>query len=57
MKVCWFSAGVSSFIAAVLSKPDKIIYIDIADQHPDSLRFVRDCEKARAEDRYHSISV
>ena len=46
MKVCWFSAGVSSFIAAVLSKPDKIIYIDIADQHPDSLRFVRDCEKA-----------
>ena len=46
MKVCWFSAGVSSFVAALLSKPDKIIYIDIDDQHPDSMRFVRDCEKA-----------
>ena len=45
MKVCWFSAGVSSFVAAMISKPDKIIYIDIDDQHPDSLRFVKDCEK------------
>lgn len=44
MKVCWFSAGVSSFIAAYLAKPDKIIYIDIDDQHPDSIRFVKDCE-------------
>ena len=25
---------------------DEWIYIDIDDQHPDSLRFVRDCEKA-----------
>lgn len=25
MKVCWFSAGVSSFVAAYLSKPDRII--------------------------------
>lgn len=25
---------------------DEWIYIDIADQHPDSMRFVRDCEKA-----------
>lgn len=23
MKVCWFSAGVSSFVAAYLAKPDK----------------------------------
>ena len=45
MKVCWFSAGVSSFVAALLSKPDKVIYIDIDDQHPDSMRFVQDCEK------------
>lgn len=44
MKVAWFSAGVSSFVAAYLSKPDKIIYIDIDDQHPDSMRFVLDCE-------------
>lgn len=45
MKVCWFSAGVSSFIAAHIAKPDKMIYIDIDDQHPDSMRFVKDCEK------------
>lgn len=25
---------------------DEWIYIDIADQHPDSMRFIRDCEKA-----------
>lgn len=47
LRVCWFSAGVSSFVAAYLARPvDAIIYIDIADQHPDSIRFVRDCEKA-----------
>lgn len=46
MTVSWFSAGVSSFVASALSKPDKIIYIDIEDQHPDSMRFVKDCEKA-----------
>lgn len=47
MKVSWFSAGVSSFIAAYLVREtlDKIIYIDIDDQHPDSMRFVKDCEK------------
>jgi hypothetical protein len=48
MKVCWFSAGVSSFISAYLESKslDKVIYIDIADQHDDSMRFVKDCEKA-----------
>lgn len=46
MRVAWISAGVSSFIAAYLGKPDKCIYIDIADQHPDSIRFIKDCEKA-----------
>lgn len=48
LKVCWLSAGVSSFIAGYLVRDtvDKFIYIDIADQHPDSMRFIRDCEKA-----------
>lgn len=48
MKVVWLSAGVSSFIAGYLVKEtvDEWIYIDIADQHPDSLRFIKDCEKA-----------
>lgn len=47
MKVVWLSAGVSSFIAGYLVKDtvDKWIYIDIADQHPDSMRFIEDCEK------------
>lgn len=47
MKVCWISAGVSSFIAGYLAKDvDKFIYIDIDNQHPDSMRFIKDCEKA-----------
>ena len=47
MTVSWISAGVSSFIAAYLYKEkiDKIIYIDIPNQHIDSLRFISDCEK------------
>lgn len=46
MKVCWISAGISSFVAGYLAKDsvDKFIYIDIKDQHPDSIRFIRDCE-------------
>ena len=47
LKVCWMSAGVSSFIAGYLERDtiDKYIYIDIDDQHPDSMRFIKDCEK------------
>lgn len=48
MVVCWISAGVSSFIAGYLEKDniDKFIYCHIDDQHPDSIRFIKDCEKA-----------
>lgn len=45
MRVSWFSAGVSSAVATKMSNPDMIIYIHIDDQHPDTLRFVDDCEK------------
>lgn len=63
MKVCWFSAGVSSFIAGYLERDniDKFIYIHIADQHPDTMRFVKDCEKALGKEieilqsRYMSV--
>ena len=46
LKVCWLSAGVSSFIAGYLVRDtvDEFIYIDIDDQHPDSMRFIKDCE-------------
>ena len=46
--VCWLSAGVSSFIAGYLEREniDEFIYIDVLDQHEDSMRFIKDCEKA-----------
>ena len=45
-KICWLSAGVSSFIAGYLAENvDEYIYIDIKNQHPDSMRFIKDCEK------------
>lgn len=46
LTVSWFSAGVSSAVATKLAigEIDKIIYIHIDDQHPDTLRFVSDCE-------------
>ena len=47
LKVCWVSAGISSFMAGYLAGDvDRWIYIDVSDQHPDSIRFIHDCEKA-----------
>lgn len=43
MKVSWLSGGASSFVAAYLAKPDRAIYINVANQHPDTLRFIADC--------------
>lgn len=44
IKVGWFSCGCSSLVACKLAKPDKIIYIHVSDQHPDTLRFLYDAE-------------
>lgn len=63
MKVCWFSSGVSSFIAAYLERKqiDKVIYTHIDDQHPDTERFNRNCEDALGtgisvlQSRYKSV--
>lgn len=48
MVVSWFSAGVSSAIATKISiekySDVKIIYTHIDDQHPDTMRFIKDCE-------------
>ena len=43
--VLWLSGGVSSFIAGwvLRDKLDEIIYIDVDDQHPDTMRFAKDC--------------
>lgn len=47
LKVCWISARVSSFIDRYLEENvDEFIYIDIENQHPNSMRFIKDCEKA-----------
>ena len=45
--IAWFSAGVSSAVATKLmvDEIDRIIYTHIDDQHSDTFRFVRDCEK------------
>lgn len=46
MKVCWFSTGISSFVACYLTKDiDEIIYTHVSNQHEDSLRFLHDCER------------
>ncbi len=44
--VSWFSAGVSSAVATklMIDEIDQILYTHIEDQHPDTLRFVHDCE-------------
>lgn len=46
--ICWLSSGVSSFISAwcLRNEIDEYYYIDVKDQHPDSIRFIRDCEHA-----------
>lgn len=51
LKVCWISAGISSFMDGYLAGDvDEWIYIDISDQDSDSIRFIKDCEKAIGKD-------
>lgn len=44
--VSLFSAGVSSAVATklMIDEIDRIMYTHIDDQHPDTMRFVKDCE-------------
>jgi 3'-phosphoadenosine 5'-phosphosulfate sulfotransferase (PAPS reductase)/FAD synthetase len=46
LTVSWFSAGVSSAVATklMIDDIDRIIYTHIDDQHPDTLRFIAECE-------------
>ncbi len=45
--IAWFSCGASSAVAVKLASRDidEIIYTHIDDQHPDSKRFLADCER------------
>jgi hypothetical protein len=46
MIVSWFSAGVSSAVATklIVNDIDHVFYIHVEDQHPDTMRFVKDIE-------------
>ncbi|MFH1627864.1 MAG: phosphoadenosine phosphosulfate reductase [Pseudomonadota bacterium] len=43
--IAWFSAGVSSAVSIkfMASEIDRVIYIHIDDQHPDTMRFIEEC--------------
>lgn len=45
--ISWFSAGASSAVATklLIDEIDQIIYTHIDDQHPDAMRFLKDCEQ------------
>lgn len=47
--ICWFSCGATSAVAAYLTlkrNPEAhIVYIDTGSEHPDNVRFLRDCER------------
>lgn len=49
MKVAWFSCGATSAVACKLALQEyddvEIYYIETGSHHPDSLRFLKDCEK------------
>ena len=43
--VSWFSCGAASAVATKLAKPDVIAYCHVREEHPDNMRFLKDCEK------------
>jgi len=50
--VCWFSCGAASAVATKLAistnagkLPLEICYCHVAEEHPDNLRFLKDCEQ------------
>ena len=47
LTVSFFSAGVSSAVATkiAINEIDRIVYSHIDDQHADTMRFVKDCER------------
>ena len=46
--LCWYSAGVTSMVAAMKAKecgPITVAYCDTGGEHPDNVRFIKDCER------------
>ena len=50
MRVGWFSCGCSSLVACRLANPDEVLYIHVADQHPDTIRFLMDARNLLGRD-------
>lgn len=44
-RIGWLSGGCSSFIACLLAEVDEAIYIHVADQHPDTIRFLMEASR------------
>jgi 3'-phosphoadenosine 5'-phosphosulfate sulfotransferase (PAPS reductase)/FAD synthetase len=48
--ISWFSCGAASAVATKLAIaesdiPVEVVYCHVAEEHPDNLRFMADCEK------------
>jgi len=46
--VSWFSCGAASAVAtklALAAGPVTIVYCEVVEEHPDNMRFLKDCEK------------
>ena len=48
--ISWFSCGAASAVATKLAiaeskTPVEVVYCHVAEEHPDNLRFMADCEK------------
>jgi hypothetical protein len=48
--ISWFSCGAASAVATKLAiaeskTPVEVVYCHVAEEHPDNLRFMKDCEK------------
>tara|TARA_R110002110_G_scaffold82687_1_gene214963 strand:- start:95 stop:820 length:726 start_codon:yes stop_codon:yes gene_type:complete len=43
--VSWFSCGAASSVATKLSNPDVIAYCDTGAEHPDNIRYMKECEE------------
>lgn len=43
-RISWFSCGAASAVATKLGSPDLIAYCEVAEEHPDNIRFLMDCE-------------
>ena len=48
--ISWFSCGAASAVATKLAiaeskTPVEVVYCHVKEEHPDNLRFMRDCEK------------